>query len=78
MTGLEEGQTANLLVCLLRDGETVHQASLIVHSGNQTAPLEFGHALEVGYYELQARVADSKRTVSETFRVISSPWEETP
>jgi hypothetical protein len=39
--------------------------------------LEVGGNLDAGCYELQAQIAGSKRTVTETIRVISSPWEET-
>jgi hypothetical protein len=78
LTGLEEGQTAKLLVRLVRDGETVRRSSAVLRCGLQTVPLEAGGNLEAGRYELQAQVAGSRRTVTETIRVISSPWEEAP
>jgi len=78
MTGLEEGQTAELLVRLVRDGKTVRQSSAVLHSGIQAVPLKVGGNLDAGRYELQARIAGSQRTVTEKIRVISSPWEETP
>ena len=78
LTGLEEGQTAKLLVRLVRDGETVRRSSAIVRSGVQAVPLEVGGSLNAGCYELQAQIAGSQRTVTETIRVISSPWEEAP
>ena len=64
MTGLEEGQTAELLLRLMRNSETVRQRSTIVRSGVQTVPLEVGENLDVGRYELQAQIAGSQRTVS--------------
>jgi hypothetical protein len=76
MTGLEEDQTAELLVRLVRDSETVRRSSAILRSGVQTIPLEIGGDLKAGCYELQAQIAGSQRTVSKTIRVISSPWEE--
>ena len=76
MTGLEEGQTAELLLRLVRDSETVHRGSAVLRSGIQTVPLEVGGDLDAGCYELQAQIAGSQRTVTETTRVISSPWEE--
>jgi len=76
MTGLEREQTAKLLVRLVRDGETVRQCSAILRSGIQLVPLEFGGSLKAGGYELQARIAGSQRTVAETIRIVSSPWEE--
>jgi hypothetical protein len=76
MTGLEEGQTAELLVRLVRDSKTVRQSSAVLRSGIQAVPLKVGGKLDAGCYELQAQIAGSQRTVSETIRVISSPWEE--
>jgi hypothetical protein len=76
MTGLEERQTAELLVRLVRDSETVRRSSAVLRSGVQTVPLEVGGDLEAGCYELQAQIVGSQRTVTETIRVISSPWEE--
>jgi hypothetical protein len=79
MTGLEEGKTAELLVRLVRDGETVHRSSAMLRSGIQSVPVEVGGKLEAGRYELQTQIAGSTRTVTETIRIISSPWqEETP
>jgi hypothetical protein len=78
LTGLEEGRTANLFARLVRDGETVRRSSAVLRPGLQTVPLEVGGNLEAGRYELQAQVAGSRRTVTETIRVISSPWEEAP
>lgn len=76
MTGLEEGQTAELLMRLVRDSETVRQGSSLLHSGIQAVPLKVGGNLDAGCYELQAQIAGSHRTVTEKIRVISSPWEE--
>jgi hypothetical protein len=76
MTGLEEGQTAELLARLVRDGQTVRRSSAVLRSGIQTVPLELGGKLDAGCYELQAQIAGSRRTVTRTIRVISSPWEE--
>jgi hypothetical protein len=76
LTGLEEGQTAKLLVRLVCDGETVRRSSAIVRSGIQAVPLEVGGNLNAGHYELQAQIAGSQCTVTQTVRVISSPWKE--
>ena len=78
MSGLKEGQTAKLLMRLVRDGKTVRESSAVLKSGLQAVPLEVGGRLDEGLYELQAQIASSKRTVSQTIRIISSPWEETP
>jgi len=78
MTGLEEGKTAELLMRLVRDSETVRQSSAILRSGIQAVPLKVVGNLDTGDYELQAQITGSQRTVAETIRVISSPWEETP
>jgi hypothetical protein len=78
LTGLEKEQTANLLLRLVRDGETVRRSSAIVRSGVQAIPLEVGGNLDAGSYDLQAQIAGSDRSVTETIRVISSPWEEAP
>ena len=76
MTGLEEGQTVELLARLARDGKTVRRSVALLRSGIQTVPLELNGNLDAGCYELQARIAGSQRTVTETIRVISSPWKE--
>jgi hypothetical protein len=76
MTGLDEGQTAELLVRLARGSETVRQGSATLRRGIQTVPLKMRGDLDVGDYELRAQIAGSQRTVTKTIRVISSPWEE--
>jgi hypothetical protein len=63
---------------LSRDGETIRRSTATVRSGNQTVPLEVQGNLDAGSYELQAQIANSQRVVTDTIRVISSPWEETP
>ena len=78
LTGLEEGQTANLLVRLVGNAEAVRRSSAIVRSGIQSVPLEVGGNLKPGSYVLQAQIVGSQRTVTKTIRVISSPWEEAP
>jgi hypothetical protein len=76
MTGLEEDETAELLLDLVHDGTSVHQSSAILRSGIQTVPLNIGGKLEVGGYEMQAQIAGSQRCVTRTIRLIASPWEE--
>jgi hypothetical protein len=76
MTGLDERQTAELSLRLTCQGKTVCRSSTVVRSGSQTIPLVISEQLDVGRYELQAQIADSKRVVTNTLRVISSPWEE--
>jgi hypothetical protein len=76
MTGLEEGETAQLSLRLLRNGKTVRRSAAEVLSGSQSVALEVGDNLEVGRYELRAQVAASKRIITTPLRVISSPWEE--
>jgi hypothetical protein len=74
VTGLENGQTAKLLLRLVREGETVRRSSPVVPSGTRAVPLEVGGNLNPGRYDLEAQIAGSQRTVTQTIRVISSPW----
>lgn len=76
MTGLEKGQTVELLARLVRDSKTVRRSSAMLRSGIQTVPLEVNGNLDAGCYELQSQIAGSQRTVTKTIRVISSPWKE--
>jgi len=78
MTGLEEGQTAKLLVRLVRDSETLRRSSAILRCGIHAVPLEVGGNLDAGCYELQAQIAGSQRTLARTIRIVSSPWQENP
>ncbi len=78
VTGLENGQTTKLLLRLVREGETGRRSSAVVPSGTRAVPLEVGGNLNPGRYDLQAQIAGSQRTVTQTIRVISSPWEEAP
>ncbi len=75
MTGLEDGATAQVEVALVRDGQTVQQASAALAAGVTTIPLPVEGGATAGEYEVQARVADSDRTLVKSVRVVSSPWE---
>ena len=76
MSGLMEGQTAELRLGLVRDGDPVCDRTVAVRSGRQSIPLELGGDLRAGLYEIQARIAGSQRAVRETIRIVASPWDE--
>jgi hypothetical protein len=75
MTGLEQEQTARLLLRLVRDDETSWQGSATVGPGMQTVPLEIGGNLDGGSYQLQARIEGGQSTISQPIRFIRSPWQ---
>ena len=75
MTGLEDAATAQVEVALVRDDETVQQASAPLAAGVTTIPLSVEGGATAGEYQVQARVVGSDRTVTKTVRVVSSPWE---
>ena len=75
LTGMDEGETAEVLTRLVRDGTTVRQSSATLGPGVHTIPLEFGADLAPGSYQVQAQIAGTERVLSDRMRVISSPWE---
>ncbi len=75
LTGVDEGETVEVLARLVRDGSTVRQSSATLANGRQTIPLTVGGGLPAGTYTVQAQIVGNDRTLSEDVRVISSPWE---
>ncbi len=75
MTGLEDGATAQVEVGLVRAGEIVQQASVPLAAGVTTIPLPVEGGATTGEYQVRAKVAGSDRELTETVRVVSSPWE---
>lgn len=77
LTGLDDGESAEVLARLICDGSTIRQSTARLEAGEHTLPLKVGGDLPVGSYEVQAQIVGNDRTVSEKMRVISSPWEGT-
>lgn len=75
LTGLERGETAEVLARLVCNDATLRQGTARLGRGVHTIPLRVGGNLPVGEYEVQAGIVGDDRTVSEQMRVISSPWE---
>jgi hypothetical protein len=75
LTGIEEGNTAEVLARLVSDGSTVRQSSATLPAGLHTIPLAVGGGLEPGDYGLQVQIVGSARTLTESMRVVSSPWK---
>lgn len=74
LTGLEEGETAEVLTRLVRGNATLWEGSARLGPGLHTIPLEFSGA-PAGAYELQTQISGSERVVTAPVRVLSSPWE---
>jgi hypothetical protein len=74
LTGLEEGETAEVLTRLVRGNATLWEGSARLGPGLHTIPLEFSEA-PAGAYELQTQISGSERVVTAPVRVLSSPWE---
>jgi hypothetical protein len=77
LTGLEDGESAEVLARLVCNGSPVRQGTARLTSGVQTIPLKVGGSMPVGDYQIEARIVGSDRAVTEPMRVISSPWEGT-
>ncbi|MGC9317863.1 MAG: hypothetical protein ACP5KN_07505, partial [Armatimonadota bacterium] len=75
LTGMDEGEAVEVLTRLVDDGETLRQSATTLGDGTHTMPLQVGGRLEPGEYEVQAQIVGSDRTLSETIRMVSSPWE---
>lgn len=75
LTGMDEGESAEVLARLVGGGSTVRQTTARLGPGVHTLPLEVGGALPTGDYEVQAQIVGGERTVNAPVRVISSPWE---
>lgn len=75
LTGLQDDATAQVEVMLVRGDETVQQASAPLRAGVATIPLPLEGRAQPGEYRVIARVAGSDRTLIESVRLVSSPWE---
>ena len=75
LTGLEEGESAEVLSRLICNGTTVRQGTARMGPGVGTIPLQVGGNLPVGEYEVQSQIVGNDRTVSAPMRVITSPFE---
>ncbi|MFP4250453.1 MAG: hypothetical protein ACLFU7_12385 [Armatimonadota bacterium] len=76
LTGMEDGESVEVLSRLLHDGSAIRQSSARLGPGVSTIPLQIGGGLSPGEYEVQAEVVGTDYTLSEPMRVISSPFEE--
>ncbi len=77
LTGLEEGENANVDVALRRDGHTVASTTVALPPGITGIVLPIQQA-EPGTCEVQASVAGASRTLTSPVRVITSPWRVEP
>lgn len=75
LTGMDAGDTAEVLTRLVREEAIVRQDSASLGPGVHTIPLEVGGDLAPGTYELQAQIVGTERLLTDTLRVVSSPWE---
>lgn len=75
LTGMDEGETAEVLARLVCNDSAVRQSSARVGQGVHTIPLRVGGGLPVGDYQVEAQIVGNDRTLSAPMRVISSPWE---
>jgi len=75
LTGLQEGETAEVLAKLVCNDSPVRQGSERLGPGVHTIPLKVGGNMPVGQYEVQARIVGGDRVITDPMRVISSPWE---
>jgi len=75
MTGLETGDAVDVEVGLRRDENAIASASVPLCSGESTIPLPISNVSR-GDGVVYARVAGTQRTLTETVRIVSSPWKE--
>ena len=75
LTGLEEGQTERVEVGLNGNGKVLQAACTPLGQGVSTIALPVADVTP-GNYEVWARVEGKERTLTDTVRVITSPWED--